>query len=197
MIDQVPAPNRLAELPEGTREFLAGLRPYELETLQAIVELPADDVRAGFKLVRDAHRRPLWSLVPCLRDLILHRRRGALRIRAQGAGLSQGQALMTKITEKDEIDVLADPDLFYVRDASDPSNPDKKVPFSKIRPAGARITNDYRFSASITIPNLAAGAEADASIVVSGAAIGDHVVFNVEPPASIAVLACWCRRSIR
>jgi len=53
MIDQVAAPKRLVELPEETREFLAGLRPDELETLQAIVELPAEDVRDGFKLVRD------------------------------------------------------------------------------------------------------------------------------------------------
>ncbi len=40
---------------------------------------------------------------------------------------------MTKITEKDEIDEIADGDLIYVRDVSDPSNPDKKAPFSKVR----------------------------------------------------------------
>ncbi|MBN9155816.1 hypothetical protein [Microbacterium sp.] len=69
MIDQVPAPNRLAELPEGTREFLAGLRPDELATLQAIVELPAEDVRAGFKLVRDARtvgRFGRWFIVSAI-----------------------------------------------------------------------------------------------------------------------------------
>jgi len=98
---------------------------------------------------------------------------------------------MTKITEKDEIDELADGDLFYVRDASEPSNPDKKVPFSKVRPTGARITHHYRFSDDITIPNISAGAEADATIAVPGAATGDHVVFNMEPPANIAVLSSW------
>jgi hypothetical protein len=98
---------------------------------------------------------------------------------------------MSKITDKDEIDALADGDLFYVRDASDPSNPDKKVPFSKIRPTGSRITNRYRYASTITIPNLSAGAEADGTITVVGAAVGDHVVFNMEPPANIAVLASW------
>lgn len=47
------APNRLAELSEDTREWLATLRDDELETLKAIVELPAADVRDGFKLARD------------------------------------------------------------------------------------------------------------------------------------------------
>jgi hypothetical protein len=98
---------------------------------------------------------------------------------------------MTKITEKDEIDALADGDLFYVRDQSDPTNPDKKVPFSKVRPAGSRITHCFRYAGNITVPNLAAGAEADATITVAGAVVGDHVSFNMEPPANIAVLACW------
>lgn len=43
----------MTELPANTREFLARLRPDELETLQAIVDLPAADVREGFKMVRD------------------------------------------------------------------------------------------------------------------------------------------------
>lgn len=98
---------------------------------------------------------------------------------------------MTKITEKDEIDALADNDLFYVRDASDPSNPDKKVPFSKVRPTGARITHHFRYADDITIPSLSAGAEAEATIAVPGTAIGDHVVFNMNPPANIAILSSW------
>ena len=53
MTEGVPTPQKLVELPEETREFLAGLRPGELETLQALVEMPSDDVRTGFKLVRD------------------------------------------------------------------------------------------------------------------------------------------------
>lgn len=53
MPDTVPTPNRMIELPPQTRDWLAGLRPDEVETLQAIVEMPADDVRDGFKMVRD------------------------------------------------------------------------------------------------------------------------------------------------
>lgn len=98
---------------------------------------------------------------------------------------------MSKITEKDEIDSVADNDLLYVRDTSDPSNPDKRAPFSKLRPTGARITHHYRFSGNIAVPNLAAGAEADGTITVTGAAVGDHVTFNMEPPTNIAVLSCW------
>lgn len=47
------APKRMLELSEQTRKFLSGLRDDELKTLEAIVALPADDVREGFKLVRD------------------------------------------------------------------------------------------------------------------------------------------------
>ena len=46
-------PERLIELPEGTRAWLAGLRPSELETLQEVVTMPAEDVKDGFKMVRD------------------------------------------------------------------------------------------------------------------------------------------------
>lgn len=53
MTEMPLTPSRLAELPEGTREFLAGLRPDELQTLKAVIELPAEDVRDGFKMVRD------------------------------------------------------------------------------------------------------------------------------------------------
>ena len=44
---------RLEELPQDTRDWLADLRPDELKTLQAVVELPADDVRQAFKMVHD------------------------------------------------------------------------------------------------------------------------------------------------
>lgn len=53
MDDLVSAPAKLIELPHDTREWLATLREDELETLKALVDLPADDVRDGFKLVRD------------------------------------------------------------------------------------------------------------------------------------------------
>jgi hypothetical protein len=46
-------PQRLEELPQSTRDWLADLRPDELKTLQAVVELPADDVRQAFKMVHD------------------------------------------------------------------------------------------------------------------------------------------------
>jgi hypothetical protein len=98
---------------------------------------------------------------------------------------------MTKITEKDEIDEIADGDLIYVRDVSDPSNPDKKAPFSKVRPAGSRITRNFRFAGNVAIPALAAGVEGDGNVTVTGAVVGDHVIFNIQPPANIAVLASW------
>lgn len=40
---------------------------------------------------------------------------------------------MTKITEKDEIDAIAANDLIYVRDASEPDNPDKKATGARVR----------------------------------------------------------------
>lgn len=100
---------------------------------------------------------------------------------------------MTKITDKDPIDALADNDLFYVRDASDPLNPDKKATFSQIRPEGARIMNHYRYAGNISIPNIAADAEADVAITVTGAAVGDHVVFNptAAPAAGLVFSAAW------
>ena len=91
---------------------------------------------------------------------------------------------MTKVQDLTEIDALADGDLFYVADVSNPGAPDRKVPWSKMKPAGARIINQLRYDGSITIPTMAAGAEGTASITVPGAAIGDHVVFN--PNESIA-----------
>lgn len=53
MDDPVNAPAKLIELPHDTREWLATLRDDELKTLKALVVLPADDVRYGFKLVSD------------------------------------------------------------------------------------------------------------------------------------------------
>lgn len=46
-------PERLVELPEPIRNWLADLRDDELKTLQEVVKMPADDVRDGFKMVRD------------------------------------------------------------------------------------------------------------------------------------------------
>ena len=46
-------PSKLEELPPGTRDWLADLRPDELKTLQAVVEMPADEVREAFKMVQD------------------------------------------------------------------------------------------------------------------------------------------------
>lgn len=98
---------------------------------------------------------------------------------------------MGKITEKDEIDEIADSDLIYVRKVSSPSNPDRRAPFSKVRPSGNRITHNFRFAGNIAIPALAAGVEGDATITVTGAVAGDHVSFNIQPPANIAVLSSW------
>lgn len=47
------APSKMIELSEDTREWLSTLREDELETLKAVVELPANDVREGFKMARD------------------------------------------------------------------------------------------------------------------------------------------------
>ncbi|SES47248.1 hypothetical protein [Rhizobium sp. NFR03] len=48
-----PVPGRLVELSEDTRSWLADLREDELKTLKEVVKMPADDVRDGFKMVRD------------------------------------------------------------------------------------------------------------------------------------------------
>ena len=96
---------------------------------------------------------------------------------------------MTKVTDLTEIDALADGDMLYVFDISDPSNPDKKVPRSKVRPAGSIITNNLRYASTITIPAIAAASEQTPTIAIPGALPGDHVVFNmVDPlPADLAV----------
>ncbi|MGQ8630823.1 hypothetical protein ACUTJJ_04970 [Agrobacterium sp. DKPNP3] len=91
---------------------------------------------------------------------------------------------MTKVQDLTEIDALADGDLFYVADVSNPGAPDRKVTWSKMKAAGVRITNRLRYDGPITIPTIAAGAEGTATINVPGAAIGDHVIFN--PNESLA-----------
>jgi hypothetical protein len=60
MDDLMNAPAKLIELPHDTREWLATLREDELETLKALVDLPADDVRDGFKLVRELRTVGRW-----------------------------------------------------------------------------------------------------------------------------------------
>ena len=59
MPDQTP--NRMAELATAVRDFLGDLRPDELDTLKEIVKLPADDVRDGFKLVRELRAFGKWT----------------------------------------------------------------------------------------------------------------------------------------
>lgn len=101
---------------------------------------------------------------------------------------------MTKLTNlTNELDALADDDWVYVWDRSTPANPDAKAAGARFRPAGAKITNYSRFEGNINIPALAAGVEGDASIAIAGAAVGDHVQFNLSaaPPTNIAILACW------
>ncbi len=98
---------------------------------------------------------------------------------------------MTKVQDLTEINALADGDLFYVADVSNPAAPDRKVPWSKMKPAGVLITNHFRYDGSITIPTIAAGAEGTATIGVPGAAIGDHVVFNPNDslPSNLGIMA--------
>lgn len=92
-----------------------------------------------------------------------------------------------------EVTELADNDLLYVWDASTPGNPDGKMLGLRLRPVGSKITNYLRYEANITIPSMAAGVEADASIAVAGTLAGDHALFNLlaAPPANIAILAVW------
>jgi hypothetical protein len=100
---------------------------------------------------------------------------------------------MTKISDLAELTTLADNDLFYIWDVSDPSNPDKKAQFKNMRPPGAKITNYVRAAGSIVVPALAAGVEADVGFAVVGAAPGDHVTFGltVNLPANLAILHSW------
>lgn len=96
---------------------------------------------------------------------------------------------MTKVPDLPEIDAVADNDYIYIWDASDPANPDKKVPRSKLRPAGSIITNHLRFASTIAVPAMAALTDGTATIAVPGALVGDHVVFNMQDPlpADLAV----------
>ncbi|WP_210338994.1 hypothetical protein [Ensifer sp. ENS04] len=98
---------------------------------------------------------------------------------------------MTKLNNLPEIDAVADNDTFYVSDASTPGAPDKKVPFSKIRPAGAKMTSLLRYESTITIPAINAATEGSATIAVAGAAVGDHVVFNMRDalPADLGIMS--------
>ncbi|RDJ18214.1 hypothetical protein B5K05_00495 [Rhizobium phaseoli] len=97
---------------------------------------------------------------------------------------------MTNVSNLPAIDAVADNDLFYVRDASDPTTPDKKATAAQLRPTGAKITNYLRYQANITIPTMAAGAEADGTLSITGAQVNDNVVFNlaVAIPTNIAIL---------
>lgn len=59
-------PDRLLELPPEVRKFLAGLRDEELKTFREIVKLPADDIKDGFKFVRELRtvgRFTRWLIV--------------------------------------------------------------------------------------------------------------------------------------
>jgi hypothetical protein len=96
---------------------------------------------------------------------------------------------MSKLPDLPEIDALTDNDFFYVWDFSDPAAPDKKVPRSKVRPAGVIISNHFRYAANIAIPAIGAATEGTTTISVPGALVGDHVLFNMQDalPADLAV----------
>lgn len=47
-------PARLMEIDPDVRKFLAGLRSEEMDTLRELIKVPADDIREGFKLSREA-----------------------------------------------------------------------------------------------------------------------------------------------
>lgn len=100
---------------------------------------------------------------------------------------------MTNVTALTEIDALADNDVLYVWDASTPGDPDKKIPGSKLRPTGAKVTHYYRAAGNITIPDLAAGVEGTATFTVTGAAVGDNVLFNPTAalPANLAITSVY------
>lgn len=62
-------PDKMRDLPTETREWMAGLRPDELNTLKAIVELPEEDIRDAFKLIRDMRivgRYMRWVIITCI-----------------------------------------------------------------------------------------------------------------------------------
>jgi hypothetical protein len=53
LLEPERAPARLTEPPEETRKFLAGLRPEELDTFREVVKMPAQNVRDGFKFIKE------------------------------------------------------------------------------------------------------------------------------------------------
>lgn len=104
-----------------------------------------------------------------------------------GAVLRKSMADLSAAT----VVTLADDDRIPVWDVSDPINPRKYTTPASLRPAGAKITNHFRYDSIITIPALAAGAEDVANITVTGAVIGDHVVFNPKDalPSGLGIMA--------
>ena len=105
---------------------------------------------------------------------------------------------MTKLMNlTNELSTLADNDYIYVYDASTPANPDAKAAAGLFRPIGAKITNHIRYEGNISAPALAAGIEGDATIAVVGAAVGDHLTFNLTTalPANLAILHAWVSAS--
>ncbi|WP_457664009.1 hypothetical protein [Sinorhizobium medicae] len=96
---------------------------------------------------------------------------------------------MTQLPDLPEIDALADNDVLYVWDASTPGAPDKKITGLKLRPTGAKVTHYFRYESTIIIPAISAATEGSATIAVVGAAVGDHVVFNMQDalPADLGI----------
>lgn len=71
-----------------------------------------------------------------------------------------------------------------------------KVPVfaSQLQMTGsAKLTAWFRTAGNLTIPAITNGAEGDATYTVTGAAVGDHVVFNptAAPPAGLAIMSTW------
>lgn len=85
---------------------------------------------------------------------------------------------MTKITDLPELTDPVDSDWMYAFDSSSPGAPDKKLSLGKMRPAGSRMTNVYRFSGPVAVPAIATSAEVSATFTLSGVRAGDHVIFN-------------------
>lgn len=102
---------------------------------------------------------------------------------------------MTDISSLTQIDSLADNDFLYVRDASTPSDPDKKIAGSQLRPPGSKVTNYFRYAGAIVLPAIAAGVEADVTIAVTGAVVGDHALFNLQDALPANLIICYSRVS--
>lgn len=69
----------------------------------------------------------------------------------------------------------------------------KPVYASLLQLVGAKITHLYRAVGNITISALAAGAEEDLTLTVTGAAIGDHVIVSpaAAPEAGVGFVLAW------